>query len=305
MNSSQTKPVIGWIGTGVMGRWMCQHLIEAGYQAVVYTRTKSKAQPLLDLGAAWADSPKNVSAQADIIFTIVGYPSDVREAYFSETGILAGASEGSIVVDMTTTNPSIALEIYQKAKRIGVSSIDAPVSGGDVGAREARLSIMAGGDDEVYQQVLPLFEIMGRHIMLMGEAGAGQHTKVCNQITIAGTMIGVCESLIYGYKAGLQMEQMVEIISKGAAGCWSLDNLAPRVAKYNFDPGFYVDHFIKDMGIALQEAQNMGLSLPGLALVHQLYIALQAQGHGQKGTQALMLALDSLSQAGFADSMDN
>ena len=286
---------LGWIGTGVMGRWMCQHLMDTGYGMTVYNRTKSKAQPLIDDGAAWADSSSAVAAASDIVFTIVGFPPDVREVYLGANGILTGAKPGSVIVDMTTTEPSLAQEIYTHAKEQDVSSVDAPVSGGDVGAREARLSIMVGGDEAAIQTVMPLFEAMGKNIVHQGGAGAGQHTKMCNQITISGTMIGVCEGLIYGHKAGLDLETMLSSISSGAADCWSLDNLAPRVLQRNFDPGFFVEHFIKDMNIALDEARKMNLSLPGLALVHQLYTAVQAQGHGRLGTQALLLALEQMS----------
>ena len=293
VHPSQIK--IGWVGTGVMGRWMCQHVIDLGYTATIFTRTKSKADPLLKAGATWAGSPAEVAESSDIIFTIVGFPEDVRQVYLGENGILTTAKSGSIVVDMTTTEPSLAIEIHQAARAKGVSSIDAPVSGGDVGAREARLAIMIGGDQEAVDAIHPLFEAMGQNIVYQGEAGSGQHTKMCNQITISGTMIGVCEALLYGAKAGLDLEIMLSTISKGAAGCWSLDNLAPRVLKRNFDPGFFVEHFIKDMGIALDEAKRMGISLPGLSLVHQLYLATQAQGHGRLGTHALMLALEKLS----------
>ena len=288
---------LGWIGTGVMGSWMCQHLMDLGYSMTVYNRTKSKAEPLIDDGATWADSPSEVAAASDVIFTIVGFPPDVREVYFGDNGILKGAKSGSIVVDMTTTEPSLAQEIYSKAEEQNVASVDAPVSGGDVGAREARLSIMVGGDEAAVQAVMPLFSAMGKNIVHQGGAGAGQHTKMCNQITISGTMIGVCEGLLYGYKAGLDLETMLSSISGGAAACWSLDNLAPRVLKRDFDPGFFVEHFIKDMSIALDEARKMNLSLPGLALVHQLYTAVQAQGHGRLGTQALLLALEQMSGA--------
>jgi 3-hydroxyisobutyrate dehydrogenase len=292
-NPSTTK--IGWIGTGVMGRWMCQHLIDKGYTATVYNRTKSKAQPLLDAGATWVDSPREVAEASDVVFTIVGFPPDVREVYLSEQGILKGAKSGSIIVDMTTTEPSLAEEIYERAKAQGVAAIDAPVSGGDIGAREARLSIMVGGDTEAVEAVMPLLEAMGKNIVHQGGAGSGQHTKMCNQITFAGTTIGVCEALIYGHKAGLDLETMLSSISRGAAACWSLDNVAPRILQRNFDPGFFVEHYIKDMGIALDEAKRMNLSLPGLALVHQLYLAVQAQGHGRLGTHAFMLALEQMS----------
>ena len=293
VHPSQIK--IGWVGTGVMGRWMCQHVMDLGYTATIFTRTKSKADPLLKAGATWAGSPAEVAESSDIIFTIVGFPEDVRQVYLGENGILATAKSGSIVVDMTTTEPSLAVEVHQAARAQGISSIDAPVSGGDVGAREARLAIMIGGDKEAVDAIHPLFEAMGQNIVYQGEAGSGQHTKMCNQITISGTMIGVCEALLYGAKAGLDLEIMLSTISKGAAGCWSLDNLAPRVLKRNFDPGFFVEHFIKDMGIALDEAKRMGISLPGLSLVHQLYLATQAQGHGRLGTHALVLALEKLS----------
>ena len=295
VSPSQIK--IGWVGTGVMGRWMCQHVMDLGYDATVFTRTKSKADPLFALGATWANSPAEVAENSDIVFTIVGFPEDVRQVYLGESGILTTAKSGSIVVDMTTTEPSLAIEIHQVAQAQDVSSIDAPVSGGDVGAREARLAIMIGGDQETVDAIHPLFEAMGQNIVYQGGAGSGQHTKMCNQITISGTMIGVCEALLYGAKAGLDLEIMLSTISKGAAGCWSLDNLAPRVLKRNFDPGFFVEHFIKDMGIALDEAKRMGVSLPGLSLVHQLYLATQAQGHGRLGTHALMLALEKLSGA--------
>ena len=293
VHPSQIK--IGWVGTGVMGRWMCQHVMDLGYTATIFTRTKSKADPQLKAGATWANSPAEVAESSDITFTIVGFPEDVRQVYLGENGILTTAKSGSIVVDMTTTEPSLAIEIHQAARAKGVSSIDAPVSGGDVGAREARLAIMIGGDQEAVDAIHSLFEAMGKNIVYQGEAGSGQHTKMCNQITISGTMIGVCEALLYGAKAGLDLEIMLSTISKGAAGCWSLENLAPRVLKRNFDPGFFVEHFIKDMGIALDEAKRMGISLPGLSLVHQLYLATQAQGHGRLGTHALMLALEKLS----------
>ncbi|MCZ6900381.1 MAG: NAD(P)-dependent oxidoreductase [Bacteroidetes bacterium] len=286
---------IGWVGTGVMGVSMVRHLNKAGYQCIVYNRTKEKAATLLEQGAEWANSPGEVAAQSDIIFTIVGFPKDVREVYLSEDGIVNSAKKGSVLVDMTTTEPSLAVEIYEAAKTKGIQSIDAPVSGGDVGAKNAALSIMVGGDKESVDNLMPLFELMGKNIVYQGPAGSGQHTKMCNQITIAGTMIGVCESLLYGHKAGLDLTTMLSSISGGAAGCWTLNNLAPRIVDRNFDPGFYVEHFIKDMSIALKEGEAMGLSLPGLGLVKQLYLAVQAQGYGKMGTHALMLALEKIS----------
>lgn len=286
---------IGWIGTGVMGLSMCGHIMKGGYATTVYNRTISKAQPLLEQGAQLADSPEAVARQSDIVFSIVGFPQDVQEVYLGKNGILAGARSGSILVDMTTTAPSLAQEIDHVAREKGISTVDAPVSGGDVGARNAALSIMVGGNQTAVEIVMPLFELMGKQIVYQGPAGAGQHAKMCNQITISGTMIGVCECLLYGHKAGLDLEVMLQSISGGAAACWTLDNLAPRVLKRNFDPGFFVEHFIKDMSLALAEAKKMGIALPGLALVHQLYLAVQAQGHGKKGTHALILALEQIS----------
>lgn len=290
------KTRIGWIGTGVMGQSMCGHVMARGFPVTVYNRTREKARPLLDRGAVWADSPRAVAEACEIVFTMVGFPEDVREVYLGPQGILAGARRGGIAVDMTTTAPALSREIHRAAAARGLATLDAPVSGGDVGARNATLSIMVGGDRTAFDVVRPLLEAMGKTIVYHGGPGSGQHAKMCNQIVIAGTMIGMCESLLYGYKAGLDLERMLESISGGAAGCWSLANLAPRILKRNFDPGFFVDHFVKDMGIALGEARAMRISLPGLALVHQLYVALQAQGHGRKGTHALMLALEHLSR---------
>lgn len=288
------KTRIGWIGTGVMGRWMCQHVIQKGYSATVYNRTRDKAQPLLDLGASFADSPKAVAERSDIVLAIVGFPQDVREVFLGPNGVLAGSRPGMIIVDMTTSEPSLAQEIYQAAQAKGVGALDAPVSGGDVGAREARLSIMVGGDPEVFEAAKPIFECMGKTIVLQGPAGAGQHTKMVNQILIATTMIGVCEALLYAYKAGLDPARVLESVGGGAASSWSLLNYGPRIMQRNFEPGFFVEHFIKDMGIALSESRRMNLPLPGLALAEQLYVALKAQGYGRKGTHALMLALEKL-----------
>jgi 3-hydroxyisobutyrate dehydrogenase len=289
------KTRVGWIGTGVMGRWMCQHLMTKGYRATVYNRTREKAEPLLEAGANWAGSPKAVAEQSDVIFAIVGFPPDVREVFLGANGALAGAKPGSVLVDMTTSEPSLAVEIFNAAKAKDVASLDAPVSGGDVGAKNAALSIMIGGDKEVVDAVLPMFECMGKTIVHQGPAGAGQHTKMVNQILISTTMIGLCEALLYAYKAGLDLETVFKSVSVGAAGSKSLDLYAPRIFARNFEPGFYVEHFIKDMGIALAEAEKMRLSLPGLALAKQMYESVRALGHGRKGTQALMLALEHLS----------
>jgi 3-hydroxyisobutyrate dehydrogenase len=289
------KTRLGWIGTGVMGSSMCGHLIDKGFAMTVYNRTRSRTDPLLAKGARWADSPKAVAEAADVVFTIVGYPSDVREVTLGAGGTLAGAKAGSVLVDMTTSEPKLAEEIAAAAAAKGVHSVDAPVSGGDIGAREARLSIMIGGEAEVVNALAPCWEAMGKTIVRQGGPGAGQHTKMANQILIATNMIGVCESLLYSYRAGLDLPTVLQSVSPGAAGSWSLSNLGPRIIANNFDPGFYVEHFIKDMGIALNEAKRMGLALPGLALAHQLYVALAAQGHSRDGTHALELALASLS----------
>jgi 3-hydroxyisobutyrate dehydrogenase len=290
---SETR--IGWIGTGVMGLSMCGHLMAKGHPATIYSRTRSRAQSLLDKGAVWADTPAGVAERSDVIFTIVGLPSDVRQVYQDKGGIIEAARPGTIAVDMTTTEPSLAHEIYGALKAKGVSAIDAPVSGGDVGARNATLSIMVGGDKEAVERVMPLFQAMGKNIVHQGGPGNGQHTKMCNQIVLAGTIIGVCESLLYGYKAGLDLDTMLSSVARGAAQCWILDNLAPKMVKRNFDPGFFVEHFEKDLGIALDECTRMGIAMPGLALVRQLYIALKSQGHGRLGYHSLLLALEQLS----------
>ena len=278
-----------------MGASMCQHLLSNGFQVTVHTRSQSKAESLINAGARWADSPAAVAETADVILTIVGYPNDVREVYFGEKGLLAQAKPGQVLIDMTTSEPTLAKEIAEAADAKGAVALDAPVSGGDVGARNATLSIMVGGRADVIEAVRPLLEILGKTMVHQGGPGSGQHTKMCNQIVIAGTMIGVCESLLYGYKAGLNLETLLHSISGGAAGCWTLDNLAPRMLNRDFDPGFFVEHFVKDMGIVLQEAKRMNVVLPGLALVSQLYQAVLARGQGRFGTQALLLALEHLS----------
>ena len=288
------KQRIGWIGTGVMGAAMCGHLQKAGYPIAVHNRTKSKADELIKNGAVWCDTPRQAAEQSDVVFSIVGYPADVEEIYFGETGILAGMRKEDIIVDMTTSEPTLAERIYAEAAEKGVEELDAPVSGGDVGAKEARLAIMVGGKKEVFDQVKPLFEIMGKNIAYMGEAGAGQHTKAANQIHIATTMIGMVEALLYAHKAGLDLNELIEAIGKGAAGSWSLNNYGPRIAKGNFEPGFFVKHFVKDMGIALKEAKRMRISLPGLALAEQFYISAMSMGLENKGTHSLYKVFEKM-----------
>ena len=285
---------IGWVGTGVMGRWMCQHAMAQGYAATVFNRSPGKAQPLVELGATLAKSPKEVAAASDVVFAIVGFPRDVREVVLGPDGILAGAKPGAVFVDMTTNEPGMALEIAAAAKTRGVRTLDAPVTGGDVGAKAGTLSIMVVGDDDVFDAVRPLFDAMGKTVIHHGPDGAGHHAKMVNQILISSTMVAVCEGLLYGHKAGLDMAKVLQSVSVGAAGSKALEVLGPRMLARNFDPGFYVEHFLKDMGIALAEAEKMRLSLPGLGLAKQLYEAVRAQGHGRLGTQALLLALERL-----------
>ncbi len=285
---------IGWIGTGVMGSSMCGNIMTAGYKVSVYNRTKNKALELIERGAVWKNSPREVAISSDVIFTILGYPSDVREVYFSEEGIFSGLNKTSFLVDMTTTEPSLAVEIYNRAKDSGSTSIDAPVSGGDIGAKQGMLSIMVGGDKEAVDLMMPLFERMGRNIVYQGEAGSGQHTKMCNQIAVAGVMVSVCETLLYAHKAGLDVETVLSSITKGAATSWTLENLAPRIIKRDFEAGFYVEHFVKDLKIAMEESKKMGLKLHGLELAYKLYDYLEKLGHGKSGTQALILALEKL-----------
>ena len=277
-----------------MGRPMAGHLIKAGHHLTIFTRTKSKAKELIDAGAKWANSPQEAAKDQSFVYTMVGYPQDVQDVVFGKEGIINTIKPGSIFIDFTTSKPSLAIEIAEALKRKGVSSLDAPVSGGDVGAREGTLSIMVGGDEKTFNVAKPILEKLGETIVLQGGPGAGQHTKMCNQIQIAGTMIGMVEALVYGTKAGLDLETMLRSISGGAAGCWSLGNLAPRILRGDMEPGFFVDHFVKDMSIALEEAQRMQISLPGLALVHQLYVTVQALGAGRKGTQTLYLALQRM-----------
>jgi 3-hydroxyisobutyrate dehydrogenase len=288
------KTRIGWIGTGVMGRWMCQHAMAKGFAATVSNRSKDKAQPLIDLGAKFATTPKEVAAASDVVFAIVGFPKDVREVFLGQDGALAGSKPGTILVDMTTSDPSLAKEIAEAATAKGVHALDAPVSGGDVGAKNAALSIMIGGEKDVVAAVQPLFEAMGKTIVHQGGPGAGQHTKMVNQILISSTMVAVCEALLYGHKCGLNLEDVLKSVTVGAAGSKALEVLGPRILQRNFEPGFYVEHFIKDMGIALAEAEKMNLALPGLALAKQLYESVRALGYGRKGTHALMLALEAM-----------
>jgi 3-hydroxyisobutyrate dehydrogenase len=291
-----TSQRIGWIGTGVMGVSMCSHLLDAGHRLTVFNRTRDKALTLLEKGATWADSPKAVAQDSGMVFTMVGFPDDVREVILGADGVLAGMKTGGTLVDMTTSSPDLAQTIYGEGAARGIKTLDAPVSGGDVGAREATLAIMVGGDQPVFDAVTPLFDILGKTISLMGAAGAGQHTKMTNQILIAGTMIGVVESLLYAQRAGMDAHRVIDVIGKGAASSWSINTLGRRIADGDFDPGFYIKHFVKDMGIALEEARRMRLSLPGLALVNQFYVAAMAMGWENLGTQGLYRVLAAMNR---------
>lgn len=292
MQCSKDNTTVGFVGAGVMGGSMAGHLLAAGYPLHVYTRTKSRARQLLNNGAVWHDDVAGLARACNLIITIVGFPPDVEQVYLGDDGIVANAAEGSYVVDMTTSSPDLAVRIYTEAKQRGVSALDAPVSGGDVGAREARLSIMVGGDREAFDAVLPVFESMGRNVVYQGPAGSGQHTKMANQIAIAAGMIGVCEAIAYAKRAGLDPETVLRSIGGGAAASWSLNNLGPRMIAGNFEPGFYVKHFIKDMTIAEQAAAGMGLRTPGLSLARKLYEQLAAKGGENDGTQALYRLID-------------
>jgi 3-hydroxyisobutyrate dehydrogenase len=286
---------IGWIGTGVMGAPMAAHLIDAGHELDVFNRSRERASDLLDKGARWRDSPNEIAAEADVVFLMLGYPVDVRETVLGEQGVLQAMRLGSLLIDMTTSEPSLAVQIDDAARPKGIDALDAPVSGGDVGARDATLVIMVGGRSEAFDRALPLLSVLGRTITLQGPAGAGQHTKMMNQVAIASGMIGLCEALLYAHRAGLDLERAIATIKDGAAGSWSLSNYGPRILRGDLEPGFKIEHFIKDLGIALSEARRMNLSLPGTALAEQLYVAARSQGLGEKGTHALSVALGRLS----------
>ena len=287
MHLTAENTVVGFIGIGVMGKSMARNIMGGGYPMHIYTRTKEKAEELVAEGAVWEENVASLAAKCDVVFTIVGYPADVEEVYLGEQGILAHIKQGGYVVDMTTSRPDLAARIAEVAAGKGIHALDAPVSGGDVGARDARLSIMVGGEEETYETIRPLFDLMGKNIVFQGPAGSGQHTKMCNQIAIAANMMGVCEALAYAQKSGLDPQNVLKSIESGAAGSWSLSNLAPRIIKGDFEPGFYVKHFIKDMGIALESAEIMGIDLPGLTLARKLYEKLAAQGCEDLGTQGL------------------
>ena len=285
---------VGWIGTGVMGRSMCSHLLKAGYKTSVFNRSAAKLNDLVHLGAVACSSPKEVASKSDVVFSMVGYPTDVEEVLLGEQGALAGLSPGGVIVDMTTSRPGLAERIAAEALAKGVIALDAPVSGGDIGAREARLSIMVGGDQGAFDALIPLWKVMGATYVFQGPAGCGQHTKMVNQILIASGMVGLCEAILYAKQAGLDPELVLKSVSSGAAGSWSLSNLTPRILKRDFAPGFFVDHIVKDLSIAIEEAEKLSLQLPGLNNAKKVYEFLQTMGNGSSGTQALILAMAKL-----------
>ncbi len=286
---------IGWIGTGVMGGEMVKHLLAAGHECFVFSRTKAKADCLIDAGAVWKNSPAEVAENAEVVGIIVAMPADVENVTMGENGVLSKIKAGAILVDFTTSSPELAKRIAKKAEEKNVMALDAPVSGGDIGAKNASLSIMVGGDKIAFDKLQIFFNSLGKTIEYQGKAGAGQHTKMVNQILIATNMIGVCEALIYAEKSGLNPENVLKSVGSGAAASWSLSNLAPRIIKGDFEPGFFVEHFIKDMGIALVEAKKMGIKLPGLEMAYGLYKKLDEEMKlGRKGTQALYLVLKNL-----------
>mmetsp|Transcript_527 Transcript_527/g.598 ORF Transcript_527/g.598 Transcript_527/m.598 type:complete len:300 (-) Transcript_527:14-913(-) len=295
---------IGWIGTGVMGRYMAEHLMKAGHSLSVFNRTKAKAQPLIDQGAEYGTAHE-VAKSSDVLFLMVGYPKDVETLVLGDNGILKAMKPGSILIDHTTSSPSLSEQIYQEGKTLGIECLDAPVSGGDIGAQKGTLVSMIGGDRETLDKVNPLLETFSANIKYAGGAGKGQHTKMANQIVISQNMNGVAEALIYAHKMGLDLEETIKTLTGGAANSFSLSVLGPRILKRDFDPGFYVEHFVKDMEIALEEARRANLSLPGLAYSHQLYKSLEAHGGSKYGTQAIALALERMNNVDLTKPNDN
>lgn len=286
---------IGWIGLGVMGSSMAGHLLDAGYALTVYNRTKEKAQPILAKGAKWASSPRDVAMESDIVFSIVGFPNDVEEVMLGDNGALKGLRKGGIVCDMTTSSPGLAIKISQAARMLGCFSLDAPVTGGDVGARNATLSIFAGGDEDAYKRVLPCFQAMGQKFMFCGAPGQGQQAKLANQVAVAGVMFSVCESLFYAHEAGLNVSEWLELVVTGAAGSVAMNTLGRRILSSDFEPGFFIDHFVKDLGLCLEECRRMGIVLPGAILADEFYRIMQSRGNGKKGTQLLISCLAEMS----------
>lgn len=291
-NARREVQRIGWIGAGVMGAAMAEHLIGAGYSLRVHTRTRAKAEPLLVRGARWAESPADAAAGMDAAISMVGFPDDVEETHLGSQGTLAANNPPALIIDMTTSSPAMAQKIASQARQRRIDSIDAPVSGGDVGARNATLSIMVGGDSSAVDRAMPIFNKLGKMVVHHGGPGMGQHAKMVNQILVAASMVGTCEALIYARSAGLEAEKVLQSVGSGAAGSWTIANLAPRMVQGDFRPGFYIDHFIKDLSIALAEAERMNLDLPGLSLAKRLYERAKEDGFGRSGTHALLKSLE-------------
>ena len=286
------RNILGFIGTGIMGSSMAGHLLSGGNEVHLYNRTKSKAEKLIQMGAVWEDSPSGLASKCSIVFTIVGYPKDVEDIYLGKNGLIESAAKGSLLVDMTTSSPKLAGRIWEAAGSKGISVLDAPVTGGDRGAREAKLTILVGGEKDDFERALPYFRLMGTNIRHMGKAGCGQYTKLVNQITLAGTMTGMCEGLAFAKGCGLDQKEVLEAISGGAAGSWSLSNYGPRILNGDFDPGFFVKHYIKDMKLAEESADEIGLDLPALSLTRELYEEISEGGLGEAGTQSLYCLYD-------------
>jgi len=286
------RRVLGFIGTGVMGSSMAGHLLDAGHEVHVYNRTKTRAQTLIDKGAVWEDSPAVLASKCDVIFSIVGYPKDVEQVYLGEGGVIANAKNSALLIEMTTSSPKLAQKIYEEGKKHGLGVLDAPVTGGDRGAREATLTILVGGDKEDFERAEPYFESLGKNNRYMGKAGSGQYTKLVNQIVITGTMTGMCEGLAFAKACGLDQQQVLDAIANGAAGSWSLSNYAPRILRGDYEPGFFVKHFIKDMKLAADSANETGVQLPALELTIALYEKISGMGLDNKGTQALYCLYD-------------
>lgn len=296
---------IGWIGSGIMGASMCGHLLEAGCTVFLNTRTRSKAEPLLEKGAIWCDSPFELAQHSEIVFLMVGFPEEVREVVFGprneseefapkNCGVLDGLNQGEVLVDMSTNRPKLSIQIAKEAAVRGIQALDAPVSGGDLGAKNATLSIMIGGERKTADSLGPIWDLMGKTVEYHGPPGSGQHAKLANQILFASNMSGLCEALLYAYRAGLDLEKVIASTSQGAAGNWALSNLASRMVQGDFAPGFYVEHLTKDLGIVVEESRRLGIALPGISLIHQMYLALMNQGHARDGSQSLLLALAQL-----------
>ena len=288
------KPNISWLGTGVMGFPMATHLLQAGYEMRVFSRTRAKAEKLLEMGARWTDSPAEAAEASQVVLSMLGYPEEVEEVLLGENGVRDALGEGGIVVDMTTSSPDLALRIAREMERKKCFALDAPVSGGDVGAKNASLAIMCGGAREVFEQALPILEVLGERIRWFGEAGSGQRVKMANQILIASTMIGTVESLLYAQRSNLDLSQVIDLIGRGAAGCWSLNQLGPRMVRGDWAPGFYIKHFIKDMGIAMEDSKRMGLDLKGLELAMSFYEMAREENYEEDWTQALFKVLSKM-----------